>query len=1171
MDEARPAPGGDDVFAGGGEMGARMRALDWSSTPLGPPEHWPRSLKTCVRIMLTSRQPIWVGWGPGLTYLYNDPYKAIIGGKHPRALGQPTDVVWREIWDVIGPMLRTALSGVEGTYVEAQLLMMERHGYEEETYYTFSYSPVPNDEGGIGGIICANTDETQRIVGERQMALLRELATRTANARTLEEACDSAAAALATDPRDLPFALVYLLDADRRTARLAAVAGVDPGHPAAPETVSVDAEAPWELGRVAESHETVLVELGERRPPARADGWDRPPHQAAVLPLTPSGETGRAGFLVAGLSPFRQLDAGYRGFLGLAAGQVSAGIAHAEAYHEERRRAEALAELDRAKTAFFTNVSHEFRTPLTLMLGPLEELLDAPGDALSAGARGELALVHRNTLRLLRLVNALLDFSRIEAGRAQAVFQPTDLAAFTAELASTFRSAVERAGLRLVVHAPPLAEPVWVDREMWEKVVLNFLSNAFKFTLRGEIAVSLRPAPGAVELEVRDTGAGIPPDELPHVFSRFHRVRGTEGRTHEGTGIGLALVRELVLLHGGETAVESVPGEGSAFRARIPTGTAHLPADRLGGERDGVSTATGAAPFVEEALRWLSPEGDDAERGADGIRADDAPPPAALPGAHGGARVVLADDNADMRGYVGRLLSQQGYRVEAVSNGAEALAAARREPPDLVLSDVMMPGMDGFELLEALRADAGLREVPVVLLSARAGEEARIEGARTGADDYLTKPFSARELLARVDAQLRMARLRGEASAALRESEARFRNMADNAPVMIWVTGPSGSCTYLNRRWYEFTGQTPESALGFGWIEATHPDDQRTAHDVFVAANAAREPFQLEYRLRRADGRYRWAIDAAAPRRGPAGEFLGYVGSVLDITERKVMEERLREQTAELEMQAGHLQELQAETESINDELRQINDELAQRTREAEAANQAKSSFLATMSHELRTPLNAMIGYTDLMQMGVPEPIPDTAREQVRRVGLSARHLLQLIEEILTFSRLEAGREEVQTEPVDLDGLLSEVSAIAEPLAHDKGLRFGVRRAGGADGVETDPRKLRQILINLVGNAVKFTEAGSVELEVRGADGVVEFGVRDTGVGIAPRHLESIFEPFTQVETERARRAHGTGLGLSVSRRLARLLGGDLSVESTPGEGSAFTLRLPRTPPEPSG
>jgi signal transduction histidine kinase len=223
-------------------------------------------------------------------------------------------------------------------------------------------------------------------------------------------------------------------------------------------------------------------------------------------------------------------------------------------------------------------------------------------------SRTQLDLVHRNGPRLLKLVNTLLDFSRIEAGRVQSVYEATNLAQLTAHLASEFRSAMEKAGLRLVVNAPPLAEPAYVDREMWEKIVLNLLSNAFKFTFEGTIEVSLRQENGSFQLAVTDTGTGIPADELPRLFERFHRVEGAKGRTHEGTGIGLALVQELTRLHGGSVTVESEYGKGSAFRVSIPPGTNHLPQPQIGGMRTQASTGLGAHPFVEEALRWLPGE-----------------------------------------------------------------------------------------------------------------------------------------------------------------------------------------------------------------------------------------------------------------------------------------------------------------------------------------------------------------------------------------------------------------------------------------------------------------------------------------------------------------------------------------------------------------------------------
>ena len=446
------------------------------------------------------------------------------------------------------------------------------------------------------------------------------------------------------------------------------------------------------------------------------------------------------------------------------------------AREQERQRAESLAELDRAKTLFFGNVSHEFRTPLTLSLAPLQDALSDRVHPLDPVNRERLELVHRNNLRLLKLVNTLLDFSRIEAGRMEAVYEPTDLAAYTAELASVFRSAIERAGLQLIVDCPPLPEPVFVDREMWEKIVLNLLSNAFKFTFEGEIRVSLHSTDSnQAVLQIQDTGTGIAPEHLPHLFERFYQVRGTQARTHEGSGIGLALVHELVRLHGGSLEVSSSLGEGTCFTIALTFGIEHLPSDRLQDEGDLnqptrtlTSTATGAAAYVAEAERWFPEQGvrgwGDGEMGRD---LEIETPPTPLPphspiSSPSSARVLLIDDNADMREYLTHILS--GYvQIEAVADGATALAIAQERVPDLILSDVMMPGLDGFELLEALRADPRTKEIPIILLSARAGEDAIVEGLQAGADDYLIKPFSAQELVSRVTTHLQMSQLRGEA------------------------------------------------------------------------------------------------------------------------------------------------------------------------------------------------------------------------------------------------------------------------------------------------------------------------------------------------------------------------------------------------------------------------
>ncbi len=759
---------------GGGALGQLVRAFDWSKTPLGAIEAWPQSLKTVVRTLLTSRFAMWMGWGPELTFLYNDDYaRMTLGKKHPWALGKPFHEVWREIWNDLAPRIRRVLDTGEATWDEALLLFLERSGYREETYHTFSYSPLFGDDSRVAGVLCVVTEETDRVIGERRLKTLRSLAGELNKTITEEEVVACIARCLGENQKDLPFTLLYLFTEDGNEARLACQTGMVEGHPAAPESIPLtEKNQPWPISDLLNGRDSIIVEnLPERFESVPSGSWDKSPWRALLLPITSQGQDQPAGVLVAALNPFRPLDVSYAGFIHLVAVQIAASIANARAYSAEKKRAEALAEIDRAKTAFFSNVSHEFRTPLTLMLGPLEDLLARSQTHLSPTAKEQLDLVNRNGARLLRLVNTLLDFSRIEAGRVQAVYQATDLASFTSELASVFRSATDKAGLRLVVDCRDLGEPVYVDRDMWEKIVLNLLSNAFKFTFDGEIAVSVHRVGSTAELRVRDTGVGIPTEAIPKLFERFNRVPNTRSRTHEGSGIGLALVHELVKLHGGSIKAESTLGRGTTFFVSIPFGQDHLTSGQMGGSRSLSSTAVGAKPFVEEALRWLP---DTTDRSGEVFSVHDELLPIPCPPvseAAGRPRVLIADDNSDMRQYLARLLSEQ-YEVETVADGQAAIQAAHQYPPDLIVSDVMMPILDGFELLKALRADQETRTIPVILLSARAGEESRVEGIQAGADDYLIKPFSARELLARVSGRLEIARLQRDRESQLRLNQA---------------------------------------------------------------------------------------------------------------------------------------------------------------------------------------------------------------------------------------------------------------------------------------------------------------------------------------------------------------------------------------------------------------
>ncbi len=541
-----------------------MRARDWDSTPLGAPSGWPSTLRAVVGVMLTSRFAMWMAWGAELTFLCNDAYLPTVGIKRDWVIGSRSDKVWAEIWPDIGPRIDHVLSTGQATWDEALLLYLERRGFAEETYHTFSYSPLADDAGRNAGMLCVVAEVTEKVIGERQLATLRDLGSRLGAASTRAEVMASLEVCLVDEPRDMPFAAAYLVDSGGKQAELAAAHRLERSSPAAPPVIALDSRDPlWPLDLAAAGPALVSVPR-EAVADLRLDHWQAPPAQALIAPIVSAQGGSPLGFLVAGLNPHRAANAYYRGFVELLAGQVSAAIVRADDYERARARVKALAEIDRAKTAFFSNVSHEFRTPLTLMLGPLEDALAEAG-TLPEDQRQRLDVAHRNALRLLRLVNSLLDFSRIESGRVQASYRATDLAALTADLAASFRSATDRAGLRLIVDAPPLSEPVYVDQDMWEKVVLNLVSNAFKFTFHGEIAVELREAEGQARLTVRDTGTGIPQAELPRLFERFHRVENARGRSFEGSGIGLALVQELVNLHGGQISVVSEPGRGSAF------------------------------------------------------------------------------------------------------------------------------------------------------------------------------------------------------------------------------------------------------------------------------------------------------------------------------------------------------------------------------------------------------------------------------------------------------------------------------------------------------------------------------------------------------------------------------------------------------------------------------
>ena len=843
-----PAPGS---LAGSGQMSMLVATKDWSTTPLGPIAQWPQSLRTTVSLCLASNFPINIAWGPGRVQIYNDGYWPLCGDKHPASLGQDYKECWASAWEVLGEAFEQASAG-QTRFLENQRMFLDRFGYLEETFFTFSFSPILDESGGVGGLFHPVTELTQQTLAERRLNILRTVAERTAGAFTESETAGRLLETFRAFAEDLPFVALYASPPGAEHARLEGQVGLDQAAELVPAAIALaeGVAGPWPLAETARTGTTQQVAPLAARFGAFASGpYPEAPHTALVYPLPLGGAARPAYFLVLGVSARRALDAEYALFLDLLAGAATTALAKARTLAEERERAEALAALDRAKTVFFSNISHEFRTPLTLMLGPLEDALTDGTHPLPAPQQERLTLVQRNTLRLQRLVNSLLDFSRIEAGRLQGDFAPLNLAAYTAELAGVFRAALEKAGLTLEVDCPPLSAPVYVDAGMWEKVVFNLLSNALKFTFAGGIRVSLREEDGQAVLRVADTGEGMAAAELPKLFTRFYRAEGTRSRSHEGSGIGLAFVQELVQLHGGAIMAESQAGQGSTFTVRLPLGAAHLPAEQVRDARPAALAHSPGTAFVAEAQQWL------AETPAGPVETGVAPE--ARPADEAAANILVVDDNADMRGYVQRILARQPqWTVRTATDGRQALAAVAQQRPDLVLSDVMMPHLDGFGLLRVLKEDPDTARIPVLLLSARAGEEATVEGLDRGADDYLVKPFAARELLARVRTQLAITRTRQDNTRlrAAEEELRKFKVLSDYAFDAFILMRADGSFAYLNELARQRWGYTAAEAtqLRVPDVDPLYQEDKFQAAFAEAQQRGALPPFETLHR--RKDG-----------------------------------------------------------------------------------------------------------------------------------------------------------------------------------------------------------------------------------------------------------------------------------------------------------------------------
>jgi PAS domain S-box-containing protein len=802
---------------------------------------------------------------------------------------------------------------------------------------------------------------------------------------------------------------------------------------------------------------------------------------------------------------------------------------------ELQRLLEKIRHLDNVKSDFFANVSHELRTPLSLILGPVESILATP-DNLTERQRRDLAVIHRNTSTLAKHVNDLLDLAKFDAGKMALNYARVDLARSVRQVAAHFDALAAQRGLSYMICAPEVLEAE-ADPEKFDRVLLNLLSNAFKFTPDGGRIRCTLAMSGADRflLSVQDSGPGVKPKMRVAIFDRFRQAQGGTTREFGGTGLGLAIAKDFVQLHGGIISVSEAAGGGALFQVEMP-----LRAPATAYVRDGEAAWHGDSA-IDGTIKELQGNRADVEPTADA---------AGLP------LVLVAEDNGEMRRFITEVLGPD-YRVAAVADGAAALARAISEPPDLVVMDLMMPKLGGDRVVEAMRGHPTLANVPVLVLSAKADDALRLELLSERVQDYLTKPFSAKELRIRVRNLVMMKRARDALQTelvtqnedlsqltqqlissrhelrtsldSLQESEHRWRAVYENSAVGIALTDLSGRIVAANPACQRMLGYTAEEIRGISLAEITSEEDRAATHANIaqLLAGNLRE-YRLQKRYERKNGSFVWAN--ASVSLIPATECMGptLVAIVEDITERKRAEEALAQSQLEL----------------------------ARVTRVT-----TMGELVASIAHEVNQPLAAIVthGHACLRWLDAEPSNLEEANAAVRHIIRDANRAGGVIARIRGFIK----RGEPHRTAVRVPEVIADVVSLVQDVARGAGVSLLGRSTPDLPLVVADRVQLQQVILNLLMNAIEAM--GSVSQRSRivhvwadsyGPDAIV-ISVRDYGVGFDEPHAARMFDAFYTTKPE------GMGMGLTISRSIVEAHGGRLWGSANDGCGVTFRVTLP--------
>jgi PAS domain S-box-containing protein len=1253
-------PAAEQIFVGNSEMAQLMRSLDWSQTPLGEPAGWSQSLRTVLSILLTSQHPIFLWWGKELIQFYNDAYRPILGTtKHPQAMGQHGRECWQEIWPIIKPMIEAVMQRGEATRIQDGLLMLERNGYLEECYFNYAYSPVRDETGEVGGVFCACDETTKRVLGERQLKTLRELAAQPLETKTVEEACQLCMGAIAKNPADLPFALLYLMDETGESARLMGTAGIAPGTTASPEQTQIAVQG-WNLSQVKLSEQPeILTDLATRFDSLPPSLWDVPPQSAMVVPLNQSGQQQIAGFLILAVSPRRAFDDEYRGFFEVVASQVETAIANARACEEEHKQVETLEEY----RTLFESIDEGFCI-VEMMFDDKEKPVDyrflkvnpafirltgLPKDALGKTARELVPDLEEFWLKVygkVALTGEVMHFENksepmnrwfsVHASRVGDVASHRVAIVFNniterKQAEEILRSSVELNAFRvsLADALRPLADPVEIKATA-SRVLGEYLgaNRVAYFEVRGADYVVERDYVNGAEA----LSGCYPVDSFgPKLLAAYRIGRAVSASSvaldpnlspaqrlaysaiQIGAYIGIPLVKGGKFVAGlavhmsvprtwtpNEVALAEEVAErtwAAVERARAeaalreseakyrtlfesldeglcicemlfdengaPTDYRFLEVNSVFGSLTGLEQATGktARELVPDLeAHWFETYGRVVRTG-EPVRFENQSIAmnrwfdvnAFCTGKPQSNQFAVLFTNITDRKQTEIALQESEERLRVAQLSAKIGTWDWDVAADSVFWSPEYYSLYGLDpaipstyenwldtVLEADRAtaDQAVREalqqkqthLNFEFRICHPTQSIRWLGSRSQIF-YDDAGQPTRAIGISIDVTDRKL-----AEEALRASEQRFRDMADSAPMMVWVTDPTGYCTYLSRSWYDFSGQIEANGLGFGWLDVVHPEDREFSKAIFLAANDRQEGFRLEYRLLRKDGEYRACLDAACPWFGPNGEFRGYIGSVIDIDDRKQAETTLAERARE---------------------LTRLNGLLAQSATLLEERNLELDRFVHIVSHDLKAPLRGIANLSKWIEEDITELLSEDTRQQMELLRNRVYRMEAMINGLLDYAR--AGRTDAMIETVDVADLLAEViDSIAPPPT------FQIAIASGMPTLRTKRLLLSQVFSNLIGNGIKHHPRtdGSIRVSSQDLGDFYEFIVADDGPGIAPEYHDKIFMIFQTVNPQK--NVDSSGVGLSIVKKIVETEEGTIRLESQIGKGTTFYFTWPK-------